>query len=440
LTLTPATDAPLKQSAEVVIIGGGAAGVCCAYELARRGRDVLLLERGDLCAGSSYGNAALVAPSRSLPLGGPGVIGQSLRWLLEPRGAFRLRPRADAELARWLLAFRRSCSDGAALHAAVVVRDLTRESLAVYEELAGSLEFGFRKRGLLELFRTPTGRAAAEAEARRLAAIGVETTLLDTPGVAKMLPNVDSSVLGALWCAEDAHLDPPLFVRRLAAEAERYGAVLETHTEVVRLRTDRDRIDTLETSRGTIRPETVVLANGAWAARTGRALGLRLLIEPAKGYSFQLDCLDGDRPAVPLILSEARTTVTPIGDGVRVTSKLDLVGFDASVRGRRVAAIPQAVDAYVRLPSQRKLTETWCGFRPLTPDGLPLVGRTPTYANLVLAAGGGRMGLALAPVMARLVAQTLGGVSDHPHLRELTADRFLRPVGTQSSRGRSSSV
>ena len=122
------------------------------------GRQVLLLERGSLCSGSSHGNAAFIAPSRSLPLGAPGVIGKSLRWMLEPHGAFRLRPRLDPELARWLWAFRSSCHEAAAHHSALVIRDLTRESLEMYEAYAATFDFGFRRAGLLELFRTPDGR------------------------------------------------------------------------------------------------------------------------------------------------------------------------------------------------------------------------------------------------------------------------------------------
>jgi D-amino-acid dehydrogenase len=406
------------------VVGGGAAGVCSAYELAQRGHEVLLLERDALCAGSSYGNAAFLAPSRSLPLAAPGVIRKSLRWMVEPQGAFRLRPRPDRELARWLLLFRRSCSDEVARHAALVIRDLTRESLGLFESYATRLDFGLRRNGLLELFRSEDGQTAVRGDARRLSAIGVETLLLDLSGARDLVPALDDSVGGALFSAEDAHLDPPAFVRELGRAAAEDGVRIETGIEVTRLERRGSSIGAVETSQGTVTAETVVLANGAWAARTGRALGLRFMIEPAKGYSFRLVGLDGSRPELPLIMIETRTTLTPIGSDARVTGKLDLVGFDTAARGRRVTAIPETIRPYLRVPAGVHVVETWSGFRPLTPDGLPLVGRAPGLANLVLAIGGGRMGLATAPSMGRMAAQVVDGDESHPSLPALDPGRF----------------
>jgi D-amino-acid dehydrogenase len=111
-------------------------------------------------------------------------------------------------------------------------------------------------------------------------------------------------------------------------------------------------------------------------------------------------------------------------DGVRITSKLDLVGFNTAMRGSRISAIPEAATDYVRLPAKRQITERWTGFRPLTPDGLPLVGRAPGASNLILAVGGGRMGLALAPVMGRLIGCIVDRRNEHPHLEDLAVDRF----------------
>lgn len=417
--------ASLAAGAEVVIIGGGAVGVCCASRLAERGHDVLLLERGDLCSGSSYGNAAFVPPSRSLPLAAPGVIAKTLRWMLDPHGPFRLRPRIDPRLAQWLLAFRRACTEAAAYHAARIIRDLTRESLALYEKLAeDGLEFGFRNEGLLELFRSPEGRAACEKETQLLRDLGIAADLIDNAELRRLLPQADDSVAGALFAREDAHINPPLFVEAVAASAKQHGARIETGTEVRGFVRDRNRIQALETSRGPVTASTVVLANGAWAVKSAHALGLRLLIEPAKGYSFKLEVGNEEQLDRPLLLSEIRTTVTPIGDALRVTSKLDLVGFDASIKGRRVLAIPRTIGDYIRLQPNYGVSDAWCGFRPLTPDGLPLIGRPRAYANLVLAVGGGRMGVALAPVTALLVSQLVGDNPKHPLLEHLQPDRF----------------
>ena len=412
---------------EIVVIGGGVIGVSCAYYLARASRRVRLVESGELCSGSSYGNARWVPPSRSLPLSVPGVIGKTLRGVLDPHSPFRLKVRLDRELAEWLWRFRLACHPDEVRRTTVVTLGLTRKSLELYEELAtrDGLEFGFRRNGLLVLYRTETGQTATVADAETMRTYGVVSEHLDAEAVRRLEPRLAPAVAGGVLYPEDADVDPPRLVRELAARAAEAGATIETGTEVVRLRREGRVITEIETNRGRLVPELVVLANGAWAPRTVASLGVRLPIQPAKGYGVSL-ATGGGGGATPLLFAEAKTTLTPTDERSWVTGKLDLVGFDESNGGRRVDAIPRTVRDYLELDHDVEELERWYGYRPLTPDGLPIVGVHPAAKNLVLAVGHGRLGLALAPVTGQLVSQLVAGVEPSIDLEPLRPDRFER--------------
>lgn len=394
---------------DVVVVGGGAVGVCCAYALARAGRSVRLLERERLCAGASWGNAGLVTTSSCAPEAAPGVIGQAARWMLQVDGPFRLRPRADRELARWLWRFRGNCTAQAAARGSAYLRDRVRENVVLVDALAQESphDFGWQRNGLIALYGTEKGLAEGLAGAAALRELGVPAEELDAAAVKRHEPAVSGSVVGGVLYPEDAHLDPGEFVTAVAMLARSHGARLDENAEVVRM-TGAHRIETLATRSETIVPETVILATGAWSPRLARGLRVPLLIEPAKGFSLTYPAGRGVF-ARPLRLWEVRTVVSSMRDNVRVTAKLDLVGLDDRVRERRIRPSAAQAGRYVRLPSGVEDAKAWAGLRPLTPDGLPVIGRASGVDNLILATGHGHLGISLAAVTADAVAGIAAG-------------------------------
>ena len=171
------------NGSRVVVIGGGVIGVSSAYYLAREGSEVTLVDRGEVCAGSSYGNAGLIVPSHVTPLAAPGVWWQGLKWMLNSESPFYIKPRLDRELARWLWRFRSACSPARMRQAMPLLRRLSVESLALYRELAekGEFDFGFRQSGSMTVFFTPEGLAHGREEARLLGQAGVAVEVLTGP-------------------------------------------------------------------------------------------------------------------------------------------------------------------------------------------------------------------------------------------------------------------
>ena len=415
----------MTEKTDVLVIGGGVIGVCSAYFLARRGCAVTLVERGEVCSGSSYGNSGLVVPSHSVPLAAPGVLSQGLRWLLDPVSPFYIKPRLDLDLVRWLWWFQQASRVEPMRKGIPVLRDLSQASLELYRELAdqGELEFGFRQKGWLQVFRSEPLLAKALAEARLLREFGLESTLLDTSRVREMEPNLHPSVIAGIHYPEDAHLIPHRFVRQMAAAAHRSGADLRTGTEVLEMQTSGSRVTRVVTTRGNFRPQQVVLAAGSWSPRVARTVGLDVPVQPAKGYSVTVRA-PATRPRVPLMLAEAKVAATPMGGRLRFGGTLELAGLDLSVNLPRVRAILRAARAHLVGMEELDRHEIWRGLRPLTPDGLPFIGRTREPNNLLLATGHATIGMSLGPITGKLISEVAAGETAGQDLSRLEPERF----------------
>ena len=409
----------------VLVIGGGVIGVTSAYYLARDGWEVTLLDKGGVCAGSSYGNAGLIVPSHVVPLAAPGVWWQGVKWMLNSESPFYIKPRPSVELAKWLWRFRAACTPARMRQAMPLLRRLGVESLELYRELAekGGFDFGFRQAGSMTVFFTPEGLAHGREEARLLREAGVAVDLLDGAAARAAEPALRPGVVGALFCREDALLVPDRFVKGLAQLAESLGARVMTATEAIGLRTTGDRVTGTETTRGLLSADTIVLAAGAWSPEVGRTLGLRVPIQPAKGYSLTYR-RPARGPVIPLLPAEGRFSVTPMGEFLRFGGTLELAGMDLSINRRRVNALRRSALRCIEGAEELELLEIWRGLRPCTPDGLPLVGRSRRFGNLVVAAGHAMVGMSLGPVTGKLVAQLVAGSTPAADIRLLDPERF----------------
>jgi D-amino-acid dehydrogenase len=415
----------MSASGRVVVIGGGVIGVAAAYYLRQAGFGVTLVEKDDICAGCSYGNGGLVVPSHSVPLAAPGVWLQGLKWMWSPESPFYIKPRPDPALAGWLWRFRAACTDGNLARGIPILRDLSFASRALFEELVPTLgvDCAYRQDGALAVFRTRAGYEEALHHAHLLEDVGITTKLLDGPAVHALEPSLLPEIIGGILFPDDAHLLPDRFVKALAARAAAAGVELVTGTEVLGFRVQGRRLVAVETTRGDREAGEVVLAAGAWSAGLARALGLSLPIQPAKGYSITYT-RPPDGPRRPLLLLEAKAGVTPMGDALRFAGTLELAGLDLSINRRRVAVIVRSVSTYIAGVEQLQLREIWRGLRPCTPDGLPILGRSERFENLVVATGHAMLGLSLGPVTGKLVAELCAGAKPMIDLHALRVDRF----------------
>ncbi len=423
----------------VVIVGGGVIGLSVACYALRAGHRVTLVERGgpdrDNC---SRGNAGMIVPSHFVPLAAPGMVGLGLRMLLNPEGPFALRPRPSRDLLRWGLAFCRSANAAHVARSAPLLRDLSLQSRRLFEELANEWgdDFGLTKRGLLMLCKTERALREETELAKQARALGLSADVLTPEEAARVDPSGPRlDVAGAVYFSQDCHLSPARFVAALTREVEKSGATLCWNTSVTGWRTKKDgSIAAVQTSAGDLSADEYVLAGGAWSPRILRDLpGAGLLLQAGKGYSVTLP-RQKNRPGLCSILTEARVAVTPMltpemGDALRFAGTMEIGGLNSSVNRRRVAGMFQAIPRYFPDfgPDDFAGLPVWSGLRPCSPDGLPYVGRFKRHSNLCAATGHTMMGVSLAPVTGRLVADLLSGA---PPILDIAAaldpDRFAR--------------
>ncbi len=417
----------MKRQTDVLVIGAGAVGVCAAWYLHQDGRSVTLVDKGEIAGGCSGKNAGLVVPSHIIPLAAPGVIAQGLKWMFHPESPFYIKFRVSTDLISWLWHFSRACTAAQVQRSIPLLHQLTRSGLLLFRTLAAreGSDFGFQERGLLMLFQSGKGRRDCLKLVEPARTAGLEVTVHDGDGVRALEPRVPAATEGGIYFPMDAHLDPGLFVRNLAAALTADGMALHRGVEVLGFEKAGDRITGVQTSQGHFQPREVVLAAGAWSPTLARQLGLKLPVQPAKGYSITLRS-PTTKPRIPIILSEPKVTITPFADGIRFGGTLELAGLDHSVNRRRIRPILRVIPEYFPEFDSAVMDwdQIWSGFRPCSPDGLPFLGRAPSCHNLIVATGHAMLGITQAPIAGKLVAELAAHRKPSMDLTALRPERF----------------
>lgn len=414
----------MTRDCDVLIIGAGAAGCSAAYHLQQAGRQVVLLDQGRLGGGCSEKNAGLIVPSHVVPLAAPGVMSQGLKWMLDATSPFYIRPRLDWELLRWIWAFRAAANERRMRAALPVLHQLLQVSLAGLEQLDQLLDCGLSRRGMLITYSGDKGRKDSASTATLARSVGQTVEDLDEQALRRLEPHVHSAARGGIFFPQDAHLDPAILVRRLAESAVRRGADLLLQTKVLGARREGAALTVVQTSAGEFRPREIVLCGGAWSPNL--LPGVRLPVQAGKGYSVTLPAR-GRIPVIPQILAEAKVSVTPLGEQIRFSGTLELGGLDGSINRRRADSILRQAADYLSdfSPADVRDADIWSGFRPCSPDGLPLIGRYPGLDNLIVATGFAMIGISLAPIAGTLVTELAQRQKTTVDLTPLSPARFL---------------
>ncbi len=372
-----------------------------------------LLERGgvdhDCC---SLGNAGYISPSHFVPLAAPGIVRKALRWMGDAESPFYVRPRPDPALLSWAWRFWRASSRRRARRAGPLFRDLNLASRSLFEELAEQThnEFDLVRAGVINLFQSERALAEEAGHAARSRELGMPAEVLDARGVAELEPNLTLRVLGGVYYPLDAHVTPGRFhstLRRLVAER---GGSFQWNAEITGWRSEGRLVRAAVLGEGEVEADEFVVAAGSWSSRLLRPLGMRLPLQPGKGYSLTLDD-PVERPSRSVLLQEVRVAVTPMGSTVRVGGTMELGAFDHGINPPRIRGILKSLTRYLPAfrPQDFERTPPWCGLRPCSPDGLPYVGRVERLENLTVATGHAMMGLSMAPITGKLVAEILSG-------------------------------
>jgi len=415
---------------KVIVLGSGVIGVTCAWYLAAAGHEVTVVDRQPAPGlETSYGNAGEVSPGYSAPWAGPGVPVKAIKWLLMQHRPLVIRPHLDMHLIRWGLAMLRNCTAARyELNKGRMVRlaEYSRDCLRDLRTTTG-IAYDQRMQGTLQLFRTQQQLDGTGADIEVLQRYGVPFELLDAAGCIRHEPalaRVRDKFVGGLRLPGDETGDCFKFTQNLAALAAQRGATFRQDTTIEGLAQAGGRITGVVTSAGTLTADAYLLALGSHSPTLLAPLGIRVPVYPVKGYSITVPITDtGGAPESTVMDETHKVAVTRLGDRIRVGGTAELAGYTLRLHEARRRTLEHVVSDLFPAGGDVARAEFWCGLRPMTPDGTPVVGGTK-LPNLYLATGHGTLGWTMAAGTGRLMADLISGRVAQIELDGLTIDRY----------------
>ena len=412
---------------DVLVIGGGVAGLWCAYFLRRAGHTVTVLERGVIGnpAACSYGNTGFVA-NGGVPMAAHAGLRHGLRSLLLPDDRLALPPSLDRRRLRWLWHLHRDGSPEQVRRSAAAMIELKRRSLQILGELPSGEQADFTPAGVVQAYQSAEAFERARQALPRAVANGIRLRELAPDELRELEPDAEFAIAGALYNEGGGFLRVPHFLHSLARTLTGSGVELVENCAVEGFEVTGRRVSGLRTSAGDFRPREIVVAAGSWSEPLARMLGLDLQLQPVRGYTVTVRRPDNG-PRGPVLLMEGTVAVRPWADELRYGADLTLTGMDTSVSRRRVDRVLRTVHEHLPAMRRTETVQVWAGLRPCTPDSLPYLGRAPSHDNVTVATGHGHSGMGLAPASGQLVAQLLDGSAPAMDLAPFRLDRYAAP-------------
>ncbi len=397
---------PLKHC---TIIGGGIIGLSTAYYLQKEGHQVTVIDQGDFSKGASFVNAGFISPSHFIPLTAPGIITKGLKMMFNPNSPFFIKPRLEKDFLQWAWAFKKSANQTKVDKVIPVYKKLIMYSLQLFSDLKEEtiFDFHFEKKGLLVYYKTKKAAITEEKIAQRAIKEGLDVKILSVSEAKLLEPTISSDVLGVIHYRNDCHSTPTVFMKNMIVYLKAKGVIFLSNEKVTSLLSKSKAITEIKTQKQTLKADEVIIAAGSWTPVLTKKLGVKLLLEAGKGYRIDVSSTTGIQ--MPTLLSEAKVAITPMQGFTRFAGTMELNGINHTIHKNRVLAITELAKKYyhnLTIP-EKAINQANCGLRPVTPDGLPYIGKLSSYKNVTVATGHAMMGWTLGPATGKLVSQII---------------------------------
>jgi len=352
-------------------------------------------------------NAGYIAPSHIIPLAAPGMITTGLKMMFNSTSPFYVKPRLDSEFLKWALAFKRSSTKANVEKAIPVIKDINVLSKELFTDFYNDTAFNFQleNKGLLMFYQTDKVGEKESKVAKRAIEEGLEVSFLSLAEVKELEPNLDLNIKGAIHYKCDAHTTPNVFMKQLYGYLKNNGVTFYTNEKVIDLEVLSHKVSIIKTDKRDVIADEVVIAAGSWSPLLTKKIGMQLLVQAGKGYAINVKRKIGI--TMPAILMEAKVAVTPMNGFTRFSGTMEIAGINHKIHPKRVKVIANAAQNYyngLRI-QEPEIATAVCGLRPVSPDGLPYIGRLSKLKNITIATGHAMMGWSLGPATGKLVSE-----------------------------------
>jgi D-amino-acid dehydrogenase len=410
----------------VVIIGGGIVGLSTAYYLSKEGNKVTVIDKGDITSGASFVNAGYITPSHIIPLASPGMIAKGIKMMFNSASPFYMKPRLDAEFLKWSWYFHKSSTKAKVEKAIPVIKEINLISRELFTDIrnSGDLgEFQLERKGLLMLYKTEASYLHEKEIADRASFLGLEVSDLNKSELKKIEPNVNIDAEGAIHYECDGHTTPTEIMPKMLNYLKNVGVNICINEEVLDIKTGNGVIKEVITNKNNYNPDEVVLAAGSWSGELSKKLNLKLSLQGGKGYRINVARDTGI--SMPAILLEAKMAVTPMNGFTRFAGTMEFSGNNNVVRKERVLAIANGAHSfYPDLEiNSTEIESAKTGLRPVSPDGLPYIGKSASIKNLTIATGHAMMGWSLGPATGKLVSELINDKKTSMNIAAFSLER-----------------
>lgn len=415
-----------ERTRSVAIIGAGLVGAATALALAAKGFAVTVFDPKDVGAGTSSGNAGGIVTGAVTPTATPGVLKSIPSYVLDPHGAAVLRPAYVLKALPWLLRFIEAGRPARVSAIAKALEPIVFRSLQSHlalADLSGSRGL-IQPVGWLKVFGTETGFASTALERDLMTRHGVNFSVLNAGEVAELEPllSKDSYTRG-IFQPGSGFVSHPQGLAQAYFEGARQRQAQLIQERVLEVKPNQDGGISIKTEQSARHFDFVVVAAGAWSKPFASQIGDNVSLDTERGYHLSFATAGEHLLTRPVSFPEKNCVLSPMRDGISLVSGDELAGLNAPPNYRRIRALAPVARNVLPGLADKTIQREWMGYRPSTPDSLPVIGRSPTCKNVFYAFGHGHLGLTLSAITAQLIA---GLVSDQPAPFDLSPYRIDR--------------
>ena len=412
---------------KIVIIGGGIIGLCTAYYLNEKGHNVTIVDKSDMNSGTSYVNAGYLSPSHLIPLASPDSLKNGLKWMFDSKSPLYIKPRFSLSLLNWMYAFAKSSSNYHVNKSIPLIKDITLLSQQLYDEIKQKSYFNFHyeKKGLLMLCKSQKYLDSESKLVDTAVSHGLNAKMVTKSDLKKIEPNIEIDAIGGSYFNCDFHTTPNEFMSEMKKYLKISGVKIIKNTKITDINIKNGIIKNINSFENKIYADEFILCAGSWSNLLSKKLNLNLLLQAGKGYSINI--LDKTKITIPAILSEAKVAVTPMNGFTRIAGTMEIAGINKNISKARVDTIVKLSKNYypdLKIKST-DINNASSGLRPVSPDGLPYIGRSSKCDNLIIATGHAMMGWSMATATGLIVSEILEKKKLSLNIQSYSPDRIF---------------